>query len=527
MLKKLQKNKHTILTILVIGILSLVPVIFLFKQGYFISDDGEWMVIRFASFYQTLRDGQFPPRFFGSLNHGYGYPIGTFLYPAFLYIATPFKLMGLQFSEAVKVVFILSFLFSGLGTFFWLRHRFSVLAAGIGSLLYVYFPYHLYDLYVRGSIGELVAFALLPFLLLAIDKKRLSSGSFLLALLILSHNTFALLLLPFLIFYVYLSGSRRLFLLFPLGALVSAFFWLPSMIELSLTTFSQTAISQWQEYFLTWETIHLVGVIGGFLTLIAGYFLYRKKHTITLFFVVIFFIGIFFATSISSFVWQLGFLPKLVQFPWRFLILTVWASSFLGASLLQITKGNMRILLTFLFCISLLVSWLPYRNAYQAVNRDESYYFTNEDTTTVHNEYMPRTVTKPPLTHPNDKVTILEGRGSIANIVSDSYKTSFHFSGETPSRVTIHTIYYPGWQSTVNGNTKELSPDADGYLTVSLPKGDSVVTTEFRETPMRLLADIVSLLTVILLLFFGLFARTKSVQNLLKWYNKHVWRKQS
>ncbi|MBP6882412.1 MAG: hypothetical protein KBC15_02540, partial [Candidatus Levybacteria bacterium] len=58
-----------------------------------VSDDGGWMVIRLAAFYDALRDGQIPVRWVNTLNFGYGYPVTHFLYPAFLYIGAPIALV--------------------------------------------------------------------------------------------------------------------------------------------------------------------------------------------------------------------------------------------------------------------------------------------------------------------------------------------------------------------------------------------------------------------------------------------------
>src|SRR3989344_3219366 len=72
---------------IVILLLLMIPSIwFLLLPGFFESDDGEWMIIRFSAFYQALADGQFPVRFLGRLNNGYGYPVADFLYPGFMYL---------------------------------------------------------------------------------------------------------------------------------------------------------------------------------------------------------------------------------------------------------------------------------------------------------------------------------------------------------------------------------------------------------------------------------------------------------
>lgn len=500
MVKNIQKHKRIFFVTLLIGVVALIPVMFLFRHGFFISDDGEWMVIRFSAFYQTLRDGQIPPRFFGRLNHGYGYPIGNFLYPGFFYLATPFKVIGFDFVEAVKAVIMLSFISSGIGAFLWLRSRFSDTAAFIGGLVYVYFPYHLYDVYARGSVGELVAFGVLPFLLIAIDRKQTIIAGFLLALLFLSHNTFALLVLPFLLVYVYLCGKRQVFFAFPCGLLLSAFFWLPSLVELPLTVFSRTVISDWGGYFLTWQNMTLLGIVGGVLLLGSLYALYRKKHTITLFFITTYFLGIFFAAGVSNLFWEIGILPKLVQFPWRFLLLCVWSGAFIAAYLVDMFTRKKQAAVILVILATLVLSALPQLAYLRPVTRDEGYYTTNEDTTTTQGEYMPVTVTKIPQTHPVTDVIVSHGEATITNQVRNSYALDFTAISSAGATLEIQKIYFPGWRGEINGNMAALSPGKSGYLTLELPPGTSVIHVDFGETPLRLAADVVSALTAGLLL---------------------------
>lgn len=509
MKEKLKRNKKLIYFLLLISIVSLIPVVYLFNNGFFLSDDGEWMVIRFSAFYQTLRDGQIPPRFFGRLNHSYGYPIGNFLYPAFMYLATPLKIIGLSFADSVKAVIISSFLFSGIGSFLWLRHRFSLLAAFCGAVVYVLFPYHIYDLYVRGSIGELVAFAVLPFFLYALEKKQIILGSFFYGLLLLSHNTFAFLLTPLLLVYTHFLNNKKLFISYFLGVLLSAFFWLPSLVELPLTRFSYTAISDWKAYFLSMKTLPLVGFIGTALVGVAAYILYQRKNKEAIFFACIFLLSIIFALPVTKVIWQLEFLPKLVQFPWRLLIISVWAGSFLAAHVIQSRPERIRAFAAGVLLAVTLLSATPLIQEYKQVIRDEGYYTTNEDTTTVHQEYMPVWVKKMPEKHADVLITIREQNGIIENLSQNSYQTQFILKSSGSASLVINKIYYPGWVATVNGQEIEPGISAEGYLTLNLPAGESVVAVDFRETPLRLFSDILSLGTAILL--FILFLKPKKV----------------
>mgnify|MGYP001558299250 FL=1 len=79
-----KRHKETILILFLLLILTIPVILPLLHGGFFQSDDGEWMVIRFSAFHQALRDGQFPVRWLGRLNQEYGYPVANFLYPGFM-----------------------------------------------------------------------------------------------------------------------------------------------------------------------------------------------------------------------------------------------------------------------------------------------------------------------------------------------------------------------------------------------------------------------------------------------------------
>src|SRR3989338_8065917 len=158
--------------VIILLVLFSLPAIFaLFHSGFFQSDDGEWMVIRFSAFYQAFVDGQFPVRFLHRLNFGYGYPVATFLYPGFMYIGIPIHLIGFGFVNTIKIVIGLSLVGSSIFTYLWLSKLFSKYASILGAIVYLYLPYHLYDVYVRGSVGEVFAFVWLPFVFSQIERK--------------------------------------------------------------------------------------------------------------------------------------------------------------------------------------------------------------------------------------------------------------------------------------------------------------------------------------------------------------------
>src|SRR3989344_9464007 len=395
---RLKLNSPAAFFLLALVVSLFFVVLPLFNQGFFQSDDGEWMIIRFSAFHEAFRDGQIPVRFLGRLNHGYGYPVANFLYPGFMYLAEPIHLIVFGFVDTIKILFGLSLIGSGVFCYLWLLRLYPPLEAFIGSIVYVYAPYHLYDVYKRGSLGESLALAVVPFILWSIERKSIFWSSIGIALLILSHNTLALLFLPLIVVYMLLDifiteNREKLFyqytsiLVFGIGA--SAFFWIPALYDLQYTVFSKTAISNWSEYFADYM---LVG-LSTFIILMLAIFLFAakkikpQKHRLTIVFLFVGIASLFLATAGSSILW--GILPvNFIQFPFRFLSVTIICFSFLAAFVISVLEKKAKIAVAISIVLVTFFSARAYMAPALYFDKPEDLYATNEDTTTVKNEYM-------------------------------------------------------------------------------------------------------------------------------------------
>ena len=142
------------LLLIVYCLLTSLPVILpYFHPGYFPTHDGEWAVIRLGDMFRSLRDHQFPVRFSGNLNFGYGYPLFNFTYPAPYYIGVLFHFLKFGFVDTIKILFALSVVLSAIGMFLLSARLWGHKMAGfISAFLYVYFPYRIVDLYARGQL---------------------------------------------------------------------------------------------------------------------------------------------------------------------------------------------------------------------------------------------------------------------------------------------------------------------------------------------------------------------------------------
>lgn len=481
----------------IIILFSVPSIIALFSPGFFQSDDGEWMIIRFSAFHQALRDGQFPVRFLARLNFGYGYPVANFLYPGFMYLGEIFKLFGFGFTSTIKIILGLSMAGSAIFSFLWLSKLFGRWASFAGSLLYLYAPYHLFDLYRRGSVGEVLALCLVPFVFWQIERRSFFWTSLGIAFLILSHNSLSLLFLFLIFLYLLFRGLAYAVYFLPsllLGLGLSSFFWIPAIFDLQYTVFNKVQVSEWSDYF---ASLNLVGILP--ILIFALFFLVRfEKNNISK---LMFFSGIIFlflSVSISSFVWKI--LPvSFVQFPFRFLSIIALGISFLAAFLLDRIKGNKSLLLGIIFLVISFISVFSFLMPKAVFDKGDLYYATNEDSTTVKKEYMPIWVKNNPTERFQEKVVITNGRIKDLNIKSN--KIRFISDSEITSRVTINTVYFPGWKVNIDGKRSEIDYKNNGLVQFDVSSGQHNVVASFGETPVRLLSDGVSILSLLILLF--------------------------
>ncbi|MBI5123505.1 hypothetical protein HZA75_06630 [Candidatus Roizmanbacteria bacterium] len=509
-------DKNNLLIILLLLIISIFSILPLFQHGFFVTDDGEWMIIRFSAFFQAVKDGQLPVRFLQQLNFGYGYPVPTFLYPGFMYFGTLIHIFKIGFVDTIKVVLGLSLVGAAIFVYFWLEKVFKDrIGAVVGAAASFYVPYHLYDVYTRGSVGEVFAFTWVAFILWMIERKNIFLISVGIFLLIIAHNTMALLFLPLLFIYALLRKVlqlKQLIFCFILGVLLSSFFIIPAVFELPFTQFSQTTIANPVNYFVKYSLIgHGVSFI--FLVSILLFFFKRKQageNPLVILFLIITFLAAFLSTSWSTFIWKI--IPSsFIQFPFRFLSYLIITVAFLAAFIVSKMKDKFKkIALTAAILILLLISAYPYGSPKDFTDKGEGFYFTNEATTTVRDEYLPVWAKQKHTQRAANKVEIIKGEGVVQDIVYNNKKIVFTLNAEDNVRVKINTIYWPGWKVFVDNNEVSVSSNnQEGIMEFGAGKGIHQISVRFSETPLRIFSDIVSLLTFIILVFIVVRKKTK------------------
>ncbi len=135
---------------------------------------------------------------------------------ALLYVvAEIFHLIGFGYLDAIKLVYALAWVASGLTMYALARQWFSETGALLAAAVYIYLPYHIATVYVRGAFAESAAWAIFPLALLAVASRQSP---------VVSRRQFAFSLLPFALLFLTQPGIAILFSLTAL-AIVAALRW--------------------------------------------------------------------------------------------------------------------------------------------------------------------------------------------------------------------------------------------------------------------------------------------------------------
>jgi hypothetical protein len=143
-------------------VFSFLPLLSVLRSGTYESGDLSINVVKTIAFSDNLREGNLIPRWAGESNATYGYPNFIFAYPLPYYLASLFHYIGFSFLSSVKLVLIFSFLLSGIFMYKFLSKLVNPPSAFMGSIAYLFTPYHLINLHFRVDIGELLAMAIFP-----------------------------------------------------------------------------------------------------------------------------------------------------------------------------------------------------------------------------------------------------------------------------------------------------------------------------------------------------------------------------
>ncbi len=543
-------NKKKIVIYLLFVVVSFIACSPLLSQGWFVSHDVQAHIERLIAVSHEMKLGNYYPRWLSSACFGKGLPVLNFYSPGFYLVIGALHLFGAPLVIALKIFCFLVFFLGAWGMFQWTRGHTGEYGALIASIIYTFLPYHFVDIYVRGALPEFAALALLPWLFHAIDLSfsydRYFQGIVLTAsvsaALVLTHNLSAFMIIPFgIVYFSWCAYPQKKFprkilaaISGPLfGAGLSAFYWLPMIMELKyLRNFKKATVEAFNysdhfvypfQWFLSfWGFGHSRPGVPDGMSFQVGYVLliYVVLALLSLlispaerwrFGAITFLlgaIGLFMTIDLSSFIYRLIGSMQYVQFPWRFIgISTLFFAAFTGlSSWFNLSKcyhyvSLLLITSAFILCIyfsqdhrtvtSEFIDDLDHIETISMANNSLELMASSE-------EYVPKWATSDssiPIVF--DANTVLRSFSS-KNITYDIKGSSMQFFVDgtgSNSQIIIPCFYFPGWQAKIDDKTTSIGADPNGFISIKVPPGDHIVRLWFGTTWPRIMGWIIAAIT--------------------------------
>lgn len=284
----------------------------------------------------------------------------------------------------------------------------------------------------------------------------------------------------------------------------------------------------------------LLSIVGGILALVVmfknrkafGSFLKSDSlwPSILFFFVVGWFVA-FLTHSKSIFIWlavpQLAYL----QFPWRLLTLSTFSFAFIAGvipALFVLFKKHKNRLLRFfislpqtllaMILVFLVVVWnWEFFKVERIGPVTDSEKFSGEawrlQQTAGILDYLPTTAEMAPQNQRGVEVEIMTGKGEVSNFSQGTYWAKFDVNLAASSQVRLNILYFPGWRVFSNGSEIPVSVPSEekwGRMWLNLEEGKHTIYAQLFNTPIRTASNVLSLLSIVALVYFTLFRLKRS-----------------
>ena len=225
-----------------------------------------------------------------------------------------------------------------------------------------------------------------------------------------------------------------------------------------------------------------------------------------------FLISVYFTLEISRPVWEAVKPMAFLQYPWRFLIMAVFFSSFISGSVLWFLDNllaNKKIygLVSLAVCIFIIFVSLKFFVPQLYLNKTSNDYTSpfalTWITSKVSDEYMPINFQKPQ--NYNQTANFLQVDNQFIRIDSLYQKTQELRIGLSLSKDTLVTLplaYFPSWKANLDGVNTNLSEAKKG-VSINIPSGQHALRLDFVQTPLEKTSDFLSI-AGILVLFIGI-----------------------
>lgn len=545
MKEKILKNRKLIdiLIIILAGIILCIPLLSSNINVY--RDDGIQHIARAFGTMQSIKEDGLLKNVISSFSNNFGYSWNFFYGPFSTFGIIICKLLLSSYINGYKLFVFICLIVSGIAMYKFVRkltnNRNTALLA---SILYIAFPYHITDLYLRNALGEFVSFVFIPFVFLGLYNLFYTEDNcYHLAIgaigLIITHNISTLLVAIFSLFYVIFNLEKlkeskikkSLLINIAFILLVTSFFWLPMLeakISASYQVYESSAMASSEvtySYGLKLKQLFVSVNDGSFIFELGPHIIIMLAFSVMAFrkikdqlkenYIIFLFSGIISLwMSTKYFPWK--FLPDymcIIQFPWRMLMLAGFFFSIVCAInisvvLKKFTWKDVAIIGTVstLYTLMIFLSFIPKDDNIQDIGNYELGKFSGKQAEivagTAGGEYLPT------LAHENrfyiasraDNIYVLSGKAIIENEKKEDSNLKANLT-TFDSEYTVFElpyIYYPGYVVRLDGMIAQTFETENGFLGIVMGKEDTAeLSVSYKGTKLMQITAIISSISFI------------------------------
>lgn len=524
--------------------------------------DGEQHAYRTFEIISAWRAGVPYLRWAPDLFAGFGYPVFNYYAPLTYYLGAAYGRLCCSPTIApvagVKFVLVASAYLGAFGMYLFVRDKWGHRAGILSAAAFALSPYIVYiEPLARGDAPEALALALGPWMWWAFNRvlrtaslRDVGIAATVLALLILSHNLMTLIFFGLLLAWLawemiaqrwlkrFPPGSpgtwptlRALSLAIGLGLGLTAFLWLPALLERNAVQLQNATVGLLdfrREFVSPLELLrpavtadldvrlkHVSFQLGFAQWILAAlgmssFLIASPRRVSGVFFAIVGLISAFLVTPASLLIWRAIPALAFLQFPWRMLGPAAVAASVLAGAaedwVMRYQRGH-----ALMFCLAAvavcvvtalpLLDPLPWSDfgAVSAVRVVKAGLDWMPGTTAT-NEFLPVTVLTVPAPQPAliqsyetgqiDKVnrTALPEGAEVILLDHGPEHDRWHISSPAPFTFQVYTFYFPGWRAYVDGVETPITVSRpEGWIMLPVPAGDHEIHLRFEDTfPRRL-----------------------------------------
>ena len=551
-----QRLNHLDVGFLAAALLPLAGILPTLGDGIIRSADGPLHVQRMFAMTILLASGELWPRWVPYFHLGYGYPIFNFYPPGVFYLGGLLGLLGIPAAAAFNLIAALAWVIGTTGVYRLARRLLAAEGALLAAALWAYAPSRLYEVWDQGSLPQMMAAALVPWIFHGLarlakepSRRRILGFSLPLAGMILCHQPITLIaglfIAPAALTLCLAAGRSPRALAWrllsvgvgaALAAGLAAIFLLPLAAELRYVQAASQApdvIPYLTSNFLQPEQIFsqpplldltdlryklptTLGLLGGLLGAFGLLALLRQRHfgAAALLAAGLTF-ALFMMVEPSLLAWQaIPFMPQL-RFPERFLRLASILLALAGGASLLLLPARRRgaglvigLALAVAAALPLVYPSRPFTNwpnqsALDEIRMEETEHIWG---TTSYDEFNPIWGEQPgwdaavePEAYVTDPLRIVVNRVDMARYgdilqVEQLGSATVRVRLERDFTLRFRQFYFPGWTATVNGQPASIYPEAQvGQIALDLPAGEYTITLAYTGTDIQRVGTIITL----------------------------------